>query len=119
MRCPDASSLVAAGLLALGAQEALPSADAVLTELKAGNAHHVRQEGTNTRIRRRRASMRWRQARPPHCAILACADSRVPPEIVFDEGLGGIFAVRIAGNVHMGQRNDPASISRPSTCTCR
>ena len=41
MRWTDASSLVAAGLLALGAQESLPSADAVLTELKAGNAHHI------------------------------------------------------------------------------
>jgi carbonic anhydrase len=35
----------------------------------------------------------------PHCAILTCADSRVPPEIVFDKGLGDIFDVRVAGNV--------------------
>ena len=35
----------------------------------------------------------------PHCAILTCSDSRVPPEIVFDEGLGDIFAIRVAGNV--------------------
>ena len=33
------------------------------------------------------------------CAILTCADSRVPPEIVFDKGLGDIFDVRVAGNV--------------------
>jgi carbonic anhydrase len=30
--------------------------------------------------------------------VLGCADSRVPPEIVFDEGLGNLFVVRIAGN---------------------
>ena len=35
----------------------------------------------------------------PFACILACADSRVPPEIVFDEGLGDLFVVRVAGNV--------------------
>jgi hypothetical protein len=31
--------------------------------------------------------------------ILGCADSRVPPEIVFDEGLGDLFVIRVAGNI--------------------
>jgi carbonic anhydrase len=35
----------------------------------------------------------------PFAAILGCADSRVPPEIVFDHGLGDIFDVRVAGNI--------------------
>lgn len=35
----------------------------------------------------------------PYAAILCCSDSRVPPEIIFDEGLGRLFVVRIAGNV--------------------
>lgn len=35
----------------------------------------------------------------PFAAILACADSRVAPEIVFDQGLGDLFIVRVAGNV--------------------
>jgi len=35
----------------------------------------------------------------PYAAILGCADSRVPPEIVFDEGLGDVFTVRVAGHV--------------------
>lgn len=35
----------------------------------------------------------------PYAAILGCADSRVPPEILFDEGLGDLFTVRVAGNV--------------------
>jgi carbonic anhydrase len=35
----------------------------------------------------------------PYAAILGCADSRVPPEIVFDQGLGDLFVVRVAGNV--------------------
>lgn len=35
----------------------------------------------------------------PVAAILSCSDSRVPPELVFDQGLGDIFVVRTAGNV--------------------
>ena len=35
----------------------------------------------------------------PFAIILSCSDSRVPPEIVFDEGLGDLFVVRVAGNV--------------------
>lgn len=35
----------------------------------------------------------------PFALILGCADSRVPPEIVFDQGLGDVFVLRVAGNV--------------------
>ena len=35
----------------------------------------------------------------PFAAIVCCSDSRVPPEIVFDQGLGDLFIVRVAGNV--------------------
>ncbi len=34
----------------------------------------------------------------PHSIILSCSDSRVPPELVFDQGLGEVFSVRVAGN---------------------
>jgi len=39
------------------------------------------------------------QAQHPFATILSCADSRVPAEIVFDQGIGDIFDVRIAGNI--------------------
>jgi carbonic anhydrase len=35
----------------------------------------------------------------PYAIVLTCSDSRVPPEMVFDEGLGELFVVRVAGNV--------------------
>jgi carbonic anhydrase len=35
----------------------------------------------------------------PYAVVLTCSDSRVPPEMVFDEGLGELFVVRVAGNV--------------------
>jgi carbonic anhydrase len=35
----------------------------------------------------------------PFATVLTCADSRVPPEVVFDQGLGDLFTVRVAGNI--------------------
>ncbi|HUP57760.1 MAG TPA: carbonic anhydrase, partial [Bdellovibrionota bacterium] len=37
----------------------------------------------------------------PFAVVLTCADSRVPPELIFDRGLGDLFVVRVAGNVVM------------------
>ena len=97
MRWIDATSLVAAGLLALGAEAPLPSADAALAELKAGNARHVAK--TYQRPHQTAARQHALESgQTPHCTILTCADSRVPPEIIFDKGLGDIFDVRVAGN---------------------
>jgi carbonic anhydrase len=38
-------------------------------------------------------------AQEPHAIILGCSDSRVPAEIVFDQGLGDLFVIRVAGNI--------------------
>ena len=38
------------------------------------------------------------EGQKPIAAILSCADSRVPPELLFDQGVGDLFAVRVAGN---------------------
>ena len=35
----------------------------------------------------------------PFCIVLGCSDSRVPAEIVFDQGLGDLFVIRVAGNI--------------------
>ncbi len=35
----------------------------------------------------------------PFAAIVSCSDSRVPPEVVFDQGMGDLFVIRLAGNV--------------------
>jgi len=49
------------------------------------------------------ATPAWRRAvateQRPFAAVLGCSDSRVPAEIVFDQGLGDLFVVRVAGNV--------------------
>lgn len=45
----------------------------------------------------------WRshltEGQQPFATILSCSDSRVPPELVFDQGLGDLFIVRVAGNI--------------------
>jgi carbonic anhydrase len=43
--------------------------------------------------------VRLAEAQHPFATILGCSDSRVPPEMVFDQGLGELFIVRVAGNV--------------------
>jgi len=80
------------------AQAQRVSADTVITELKAGNDHHVSKQYR----RPNQSGARQRElatGQHPHAAILTCADSRVPPEIIFDQGLGDLFDVRVAGNV--------------------
>jgi len=39
-------------------------------------------------------------AQHPFAVILSCSDSRVPPEIIFDQGVGNLFVVRVAGNTY-------------------
>jgi carbonic anhydrase len=80
------------------AEDKLPSAAAVLRELKAGNAHHVTkqyQHPHQTAARQRELAA----SQHPHAIVLSCADSRVAPEIILDQGLGDLFDVRVAGNV--------------------
>lgn len=88
------------GCLALAEEHASgPSADAVIAELKAGNQRHV---STNYRWKNHKTSTRRNEltkGQHPAAIILSCADSRVPPEIVFDQGLGDLFVVRVAGNI--------------------
>jgi carbonic anhydrase len=42
------------------------------------------------------------EGQAPHTIVLACADSRVAPELIFDQGVGDLFVVRVAGNVATG-----------------
>src|SRR5262249_13662048 len=78
--------------------ETAVTGDSVLAELKAGNLHHARHQYQHPH----ESNARQRElvsGQYPHAEILSCADSRVPPEIIFDQGLGDLFVVRVAGNV--------------------
>lgn len=91
--------LLAATLPATDHQaEAKLTPDSVLAELKTGNAHHARHQYQHPHetVARQRELVAGQH---PHAELLSCADSRVPPEIIFDQGLGDLFVVRVAGNV--------------------
>ena len=72
--------------------------DAAIQALKDGNARFFSGRATRPDVsaNERRAQI---MGQTPYAAILACSDSRVPVELVFDQGLGQLFVVRVAGNV--------------------
>ena len=70
-----------------------------LARLREGNARFAKNRSlAGTTIgRARRAVLVERQE--PFAIVLGCSDSRVPAELVFDQGLGDLFVIRVAGNI--------------------
>lgn len=97
-----AAGLGVAGAATAGSNAEAPGPDAVLASLMEGNGRFV--AGTPSLLSRRRpqdfAALAEGQA--PTAIIVACADSRVAPELIFDQGVGDLFVVRVAGNVVTG-----------------
>ena len=98
--------LVAAGVLFLGGVLAFASgggtamtADEALQKLLEGNQRYVANQMTGQKLSDATARQSLAKGQRPYAIILSCSDSRVPPEIIFDKGLGEIFVVRVAGNI--------------------
>jgi len=77
------------------AQSAM-SADAALASLLEGNRRYAEGELDVAAFKADRQAMTAGQT--PRAIILGCADSRVPPELIFDQNRGELFVVRVAGN---------------------
>lgn len=73
--------------------------DAALRKLMTGNKRFVQTQIKHRSLTIREAREKLVQGQKPYAIILSCSDSRVPPEIVFDQTLGQLFVVRVAGNV--------------------
>jgi carbonic anhydrase len=73
------------------------SADEALQMLMDGNKRYVENKCDSHCDTASRKALATSQK--PYAIILSCSDSRVPPEIIFDKGLGEIFVIRVAGNV--------------------
>jgi carbonic anhydrase len=94
--------LVAASLAAPAAATTAASgisADEALRLLKEGNARYVDGQLRHPRQDRVRRALTAAQGQHPLATVLTCSDSRVPAEIIFDQGIGDLFVVRVAGNV--------------------
>lgn len=78
------------------ASQTATTPDAALAMLKAGNARFVGGHTINCDLRKQ--VMATAEQQSPVAVVVGCIDSRVPPEMVFDQRLGDIFAARIAGN---------------------
>ena len=84
-------------LSALTSSSAQKSPLTVQDILKIGNERYVSGKLRKRNYKADRKATADKQQ--PYAIVLACADSRVPPEILFDESLGKLFVVRVAGNV--------------------
>jgi carbonic anhydrase len=77
-------------------KSAAPAADQLWNNLAAGNARFASGKPAARNLTAERAKLTKSQS--PHVAVLACSDSRVAPELAFDQTLGDLFVVRVAGN---------------------
>ena len=82
----------------LSTQDLLHDPEAALQELMDGNqrfSEHHQSFPHQAKSRLKEVS----QSQHPFATVLTCADSRVPVELLFDQGVGDIFDVRVAGNI--------------------
>jgi carbonic anhydrase len=95
------SNLLAAEKKAPAQDDVTP--DKALQELLDGNDRFVKAKRRNPNQTQSRL-VEVAKGQKPFASILGCADSRVPSEIVFDQGLGDLFVCRIAGNIATTQQ---------------
>ena len=91
------AGLLAVAALTRGAAKA-PAAAQALERLQAGNARFASDAAAGLPIAPTRRP-ELTKGHAPFATVLSCADSRVPPEIVFNQDLGDLFVVRAAGQV--------------------
>jgi len=70
-----------------------------LDRLRQGNARFVADAGSGGALASPTRRVEVAAGQEPFAIILGCSDSRVPAEIVFDQGLGDLFVIRVAGNI--------------------
>jgi len=73
--------------------------DKALTMLKDGNARFAAGKSSQPNTDSKRLIDTAKNGQHPFATVIACSDSRVPVEILFDRGVGDIFTIRVAGNV--------------------
>lgn len=79
--------------------EVISSPDEAIQLLMDGNARFVAGKPLSKDLSFTRRSELLKNGQHPFAVIVSCSDSRVPPEILFDQALGDLFVVRVAGNI--------------------
>jgi len=77
----------------------LPSPQEAVELLRSGNLRYVEGRLEHPRISPERRISTASEGQQPFAAVVACSDSRVPVELIFDQGIGDLFVIRIAGNI--------------------
>jgi carbonic anhydrase len=77
----------------------MTSAREALERLREGNGRFVSGAGNRDSAVDRTRRVELAKEQKPFAIVLGCSDSRVPAEIVFDQGLGDLFVIRVAGNI--------------------
>jgi carbonic anhydrase len=85
-------------LKTVGQEHAGISGDEALKKLLDGNKRYVAVQLTHPDQNKERLA-EVAKGQHPFAIILGCSDSRVPPEIIFDQGIGDLFIIRVAGNI--------------------
>lgn len=97
------AGLAAAGVVARGGAPALAqtalTGEGALRELMAGNERYVAGKMTSFQEDLKILKEKTVSKQEPFAAVLSCADSRVPVEIIFDQSIGRVFVTRVAGNM--------------------
>jgi carbonic anhydrase len=78
--------------------KAVPATQA-LTRLIQGNKRFVKNRSEGISSTHRDSRRLQLKARGPFAIVLSCSDSRAPSELLFDQGLGDLFVIRVAGNI--------------------
>ena len=77
----------------------MTSAAAALARLRDGNRRFVANESTASPLLTPSQRLALTNGQEPCAIVLGCSDSRVPAELVFDQGFGDLFVIRVAGNI--------------------
>ncbi|MGH8091726.1 MAG: carbonic anhydrase [Rudaea sp.] len=75
------------------------SASEALERLREGNRRFVADDCNGGQQAGKNRRRELAEGQEPFATILGCSDSRVPAEIIFDQGLGDLFVIRVAGNI--------------------
>jgi carbonic anhydrase len=92
-------ALLAAGWAVASTATPSVSADEALQKLLDGNSRYIAEKPTASQRSTKESRAELSKFQKPYAVILTCSDSRVPPELIFDSGLGELFVIRVAGNI--------------------